>query len=193
MESNSFDLGAQVEEFKGWLRSTNRPGIEKLIAHLEKMGFFIAPGSMSHHRFVGGLVCHSLEVFHKALKLREERIRRGVSPKLMPIDSLKICCLLHDVCKADAIRYDSVNRRVLVVKQTHGHSARSVRQIGYSGFVLTEEEKDAILWHMGGMHFTEKFTSSYTFQQILRIRHLKEHPLSYLTYWADRKSLSETD
>lgn len=181
----------KVEEFKGWLRSTDRPGIPELIAHLEKMGFFIAPGSKSHHRFIGGLLSHSLETYHKALEIREGRIRKGVSPDAMPIDSLKICCLLHDVCKADALRYDVEHRRVYDAKETHGHSARSVRQIGYSGFILTGEEKDAILWHMGGSRFTEKVSSSSEVRRKLRDKHFEEHPLAYLTYWADSISIKE--
>lgn len=38
------------------LRSTKRDKIENLIAHMTKMGNFIAPGSLLHHRLEGGLV-----------------------------------------------------------------------------------------------------------------------------------------
>ena len=43
------------------LRSTNREKIEDLISHITNMGYFDAPGSKTHHRFVGGLVSHSLD------------------------------------------------------------------------------------------------------------------------------------
>lgn len=37
------------EEFIELLRSTNREGMDKVIAKLEKMGFFTAPASSKNH------------------------------------------------------------------------------------------------------------------------------------------------
>ena len=88
------------------LRSTNRPKIEDLINHITTMGYFEAPGSLKHHRFVGGLLSHSLETYHKAMELREAKIREGFLPDQMPVDSIIIAALMHDLCKADVLRYN---------------------------------------------------------------------------------------
>ena len=49
------------DEFIELLRSTNREGVEDLLEGLEKIGFFTAPASATHHLNIeGGLVQHSL-------------------------------------------------------------------------------------------------------------------------------------
>lgn len=173
-------LNEMENECKALLMKTNRPKIDALIKHIERMGFFIAPGSLGHHRFVGGLLRHSLETYHKAMELRERKIGQGVDASLMPIESVVIAALMHDLCKADALRYSIESHKVYAAKKTHGHSSRSVRQVGYSGFVLTEAEKLAILWHMGG----KKMRGN-------RQDHFKSHPLSEIIYWADKLSIRE--
>ncbi len=64
-------LEQKKEECLALLRSTKRDKIEDLINYITNMGYFEAPGSLKHHRFVGGLVSHSLETYHKAMELRE--------------------------------------------------------------------------------------------------------------------------
>ena len=173
-------LKEKETECKGLLRSTGRPEIEALINHIERMGYFIAPGSQKHHRFEGGLLSHSLETYHKAMELRGEKIAQGVDDDTMPEESVIIAALMHDLCKADALRYSNETRKCFSVKKTHGHSVRSVRQVGYSGFVLTDAEEDAILWHMGGKR-----------QPGNRYEHFKTHPLADIIFYADKKSIDE--
>lgn len=173
-------LEEKTEECKKLLRDTGRSKIDDLINHITRMGYFEAPASYKHHRFVGGLVSHSLETCHKAMQLREEKILQGVSPEELPKESVVIAALMHDLCKADALRFNTVTRRVYSVKRTNGHSARSVRQVGYSGFVLTDAEKDAILWHMGGKRYKED-----------RHVHFVNHPLSEIIFNADKRSIGE--
>ena len=132
-------LKQKVEECLVLLRSTNRDKIEDLISHITKMGYFEAPGSLQHHRYVGGLVSHSLETYHKALQLRNEKIQEGFAPSEMPDDSVIIAALMHDLCKADTLRYSHTLHRTVELKHTD-HSARSVRQIEKSGFHLTSDE-----------------------------------------------------
>ena len=172
------------EECITLLRSTNRDKIEDLITHITSMGYFEAPGSLKHHRFVGGLVSHSLETYHKAMELREEKIRDGFSPDLMPKDSVIIAALMHDLCKADVLRYSSETHKVYVCKSHKGHSQRSVRQVGYSGFQLTSIEKEAILWHMGGKHICPDKQE--------RVIYYESHPLSDIIRRADGKSIGES-
>ena len=174
-------LEEKVEECKTLLRSIGRPKIEDLIRHIDRMGYFIAPGSTTHHRFEGGLVSHSLETYHYAMNLRDKKIKQGADPGMIPAESVIISALMHDLCKADALRFDKRRSQVCKVKSTHGHSTRSVRQIGYSGFILTDMERDAILWHMGGRRYPES-----------KEKHFARHPLSEIIYSADKKSIGES-
>ena len=172
------------EECITLLRSTNRDKIEDLITHITSMGYFEAPGSLKHHRFVGGLVSHSLETYHKAMELREEKIREGFTPDQMPEESVIISALMHDLCKADVLRYSSETHKAYVCKSHKGHSQRSVRQIGYSGFQLTILEKEAILWHMGGERICP--------DKQKRVIYYQSHPLSDIIRRADGKSIGES-
>ena len=176
-------LQQKTEECLALLRSTNREKIEDLISYITHMGYFEAPASKKHHRFVGGLVSHSLETYHKAMELREEKIRNGYSPDQMPKDSVIITALMHDLCKADVLRYNQESRRVYTCKRSSGHSERSVRQVGYSGFQLTPLEKEAILWHMGGRRRCP--------DEQQRKDYFKSHPLSDIIRIADGKSIRE--
>lgn len=165
---------------KALLRSTGREGIEPLIEHLEQLGYFIAPGSKTHHCFKKGLLTHSMETYRKAMELREKKIHQGVDAQSMPEDSVILAALLHDVCKADVLRYSDTNHTVYTAHRGRGHSARSVRKVQESGFNLTTAERDAILWHMGGKHFNED-----------RHQHFARHPLSEIIYWADKDSIRD--
>lgn len=176
-------LEQKKEECLALLRSTHRDKIEDLIAHITKMGYFEAPGSLSHHRFKGGLVSHSLETYYEALKLREHKIHKGFDPSEMPDDSIIITALMHDLCKADTLRYSHTLHSVVELKHTD-HSARSVRQIGYSGFLLTSAEEDAILMHMGGKKRIK--------DDLKRQEHFKTHPLADIIFKADKYSIHES-
>lgn len=177
-------LSEKQAECEALLRSTNRPNIEKLIAHITKMGYFIAPGSKDHHRFKGGLVSHSLELYYKAMELRERYIKFGTDPATMPKESVIIAALMHDLCKADCLRYNPDTRKVYSIHHGKGHSARSVRQVGYSGFELTPQEKDAILWHMGGRRIER--------DPAKRREHFLRNPLTSIINRADGSSIGES-
>ena len=176
-------LEQKKEECLELLRSTERENIESLIDHITEMGYFIAPASYKHHRFEGGLLSHSLEVYHKAMQLREEKIQVGFPPESMPVESVVIAALMHDLCKADILRYNPVKRCVYAVKKGHGHGERSVRKVEESGFRLTEDEKNAILWHMGGRHRCPDWMQ--------RRKFFHENPLSSIINRADGRSIGE--
>ena len=169
-------LEEKKEECIRLLSSTNRPHIDDLISFISHMGYFVAPGSYTHHRFKGGLVSHSLETYYEAMALREQKMKEGFSPDSMPEESVIISSLMHDLCKADA--------KVCRVKKTHGHSSRSVRKVREAKFRLTEDEKNAILWHMGGEHI-------YKDKQ-KRIEFFHNNPLSDIIRKADGKSIGKS-
>ena len=131
------------EKIISTLRGTGRENIEKVIAYMEK-GFFDAPASVVHHNnFRGGLAKHSLEVYEEAMKLNEI--------SAMPKDSITLCALLHDICKADQYFMSEDDKpKSDGEKLKKGHGLRSV-------YILTRrcelplnyDEVMAIWWHMG--------------------------------------------
>jgi hypothetical protein len=86
----------EIEEFKNILLSTNRDGMGTLIEYLDSTDFFIAPSSTKYHDAqVGGLLHHSLKVYHNLSALLK------IYAIEIPDDSLAIISLLHDLCKAN--------------------------------------------------------------------------------------------
>lgn len=146
------------------LRDTGRENIDYVIEDLEALGFFEAPASARNHfNHPGGLVEHSLNVYDAAIALRAGMI--GLRPDLesqLPLDSIAIATLLHDVCKADIYRKVERARRNEIgmyekfeeyqVDYSNfpvGHGEKSVIMLLRSGLDLEDAEILAIRWHMG--------------------------------------------
>ena len=125
------------------LRATEREGIEEVIRYLDESGFYEAPSSTNrHHNWKGGLAEHSLGVYKMALELNSD----------IPHESLVIASLLHDICKASKLYYGAdgiIHHRNIHIK---GHGRRSIKLLEQCGLVLTDDERLAIRWHMGGHH-----------------------------------------
>lgn len=160
----NIDIKKNKEEFDQLLRSTNRPGIDDVIADLENLGFYTAPASAGHHLNVeGGLVLHSLNTYRAAQVVYEGM--KKLEPSLeqeVGTDSIIIASLLHDVCKADIYKR-SVKKRKNALGQWEdcegykvsyknfpmGHGEKSVMLLILSGLELSDDEMLAIRWHMG--------------------------------------------
>ena len=151
------------EQFKEKLLSTKREGMENVIKHLERLGFFTAPASTKFHLNVkGGLMQHSWNVCNTALMLREQMIQ--VKPELaekLTEESVIIASLLHDVCKANIYKDAILNRKndqgywekvpgyeVDYSSLPLGHGEKSVIMLLTLGLRLTRDEMLAIRWHM---------------------------------------------
>ena len=151
------------QEFVEKLRSTQREGIENVIKHLERLGFFVAPASTKFHLNVkGGLMQHSWNVCNTALMLREQMIQ--MKPELeekLPVESVVIASLLHDACKANIYKETLLNRKneqgiwekvpgydVDYSALPLGHGEKSVIMLLALGLKLTRDEMLAIRWHM---------------------------------------------
>lgn len=151
------------EQFIQKLLSTQREGIENVIKHLERLGFFDAPASTKFHLNVkGGLMQHSWNVCSTALMLREQMIL--MAPELeekLPVDSVIIAALLHDACKANIYKETLLNRKndqgywekvpgyeVDYSNLPLGHGEKSVIMLLALGLKLTKDEMLAIRWHM---------------------------------------------
>ena len=125
------------------LLSTERKGIDNVIRYLDDNGFFVVPSSIyRHHNWRGGLAQHSLGVYQRAIHTAENITK----------DNVIIAALMHDICKAAKLYYDenwNIHRHHTHI---HGHGFRSVKILELCGMELTEDERMAIRWHMGGHH-----------------------------------------
>lgn len=155
------------ERIEKLLMSTGREGVENLLVSMEDCGFYTAPCSTKYHLAKeGGLAEHSLNVLEIADKLREV-----LYPDL-PVDSVVICALLHDLGKAGQFGKPGYVPNMLKGRPTKAnpdpkpyqstatpyssnpdllyidHEIRSI-QIISQYIKLTEEENWAILMHNG--------------------------------------------
>ena len=155
------------------LLETKREGIEEVIHYLEESGFYDAPSSICrHHNWRGGLAEHCLGVYKIASELNSE----------LSHDSLIIAGILHDVCKASKLYYDAdgnIHRRHTHIK---GHGRRSIKLLEQCGLLLTEDERLAIRWHMGGHHASDEERA-----EVERARH---NPLWKAIHKADQLDAS---
>ena len=137
------------------LKSTERPGIERLVEWMEtKSDFFTAPASTKYHLHCkGGLARHSLNVY--------ERLKAKVDSGLLELkpDTVIITALLHDVCKANFYAVQKRNRKIegqwveveewgIDEKLPIGHGEKSC-YIVQSFMRLSPEEFAMIRFHMG--------------------------------------------
>ena len=152
------------EAFIGILSETSRKGIDLVLAKLEGLGFFEAPASSRFHLSCkGGLLEHSLNVYNSAMIIREQAVQaKPELEELLPLDSVAICTLLHDVCKTDIYKEGILSRKnndgywekYLGYQVDYnaglplGHGEKSVIMLLSWGLDLKPEEMMAIRWHM---------------------------------------------
>lgn len=139
-----------------------REGADKLLDYLQSSAsdFFEAPASTRFHgAYAGGLVEHSINVYH-CLKAYLERQRVKETYGLSVSDeSIAVSALLHDLCKVNCykpgtrnVKENGVWKQVPTFEYSddlpYGHGEKSVYII--TGFMrLTREEAFAIRYHMG--------------------------------------------
>ena len=160
------------EEILEILKSTKRPGMDKLCEKLDEIGFFTAPCSGSYHLAKeGGLAEHSLNVYK--IMREDAASKMPYSYRNKNYDSIIICSLLHDVgkcgdygkpnyvpnmikdgrpTKADPVqKYKQSESKPYETNKDLSpidHEIRSVKIV--SKYIdLTEDEELAILWHNG--------------------------------------------
>lgn len=145
------------EEFEQIYQSKiTRQGSAELLEWLKSTDFFTAPASTKFHcACLGGLVQHSVSVFHTMMEKHFE-------PDTDSEESFAICGLLHDVCKAQFYKESTRNVKneqtgswekkpyyVIEDSYPYGHGEKSVYLI--ERFMrLKTSEAIAIRWHMGG-------------------------------------------
>ncbi|MBO4870647.1 MAG: TraI domain-containing protein [Muribaculaceae bacterium] len=192
------NLKADKAEFIELLRSTGREGVDDLIEYLDegKNHFFTAPASVNHHlNHDGGLLRHSLNVCHAALKLREMVLaERPELESQLSRASVIIASLLHDICKADiykpAIKKKKDPNGLWVDVESYnvdyrnfpmGHGEKSAIMALWGGLDITQEELLAIRWHMTAWDLPFQSVEAGKCLNTAR----DEHPLCSLVQLAD--------
>ena len=108
------------------LEQVARPGISQVIEYIRKSNYATARCG-EHHKYKGGLVDHSLEVYE---------IMKRDNPKLSE-ESIIICSLFHDLGKARLRGWNFEGH----------HPERAIAILKRCGFELTEQEAFAIRYH----------------------------------------------
>lgn len=144
------------ERFLSLCREVKREGMDELLKWLETTDFFSAPASTKYHgSYAGGLLEHSLNVYDEMKRLLNAYPEVKVSE-----ESIIICTLFHDLCKADFYAVEKKSRKTedgqwekydaYVVKEKlcfGGHGSKSMFLVGH--FIsLSSEEAVAINCHM---------------------------------------------
>lgn len=168
-----------------------REGAMELLDWLcNKSDFFTAPASTKYHcAFEGGLAFHSINVY-KLLK------KHCVEYHISNDETIAICGLLHDVCKANFYSISTRNVKnengvwekvpyyVVDEKFPYGHGEKSVF-ITERYMRLSGEEAMAIRWHMGGFDDTAKaggFSISHAYEKfsLAVLLHMSDLEATYL-------------
>lgn len=167
-----------------------RDGAEALRDWLEKSDFFNAPASTRYHgSHPGGLLDHSLNVYHRLKHLVEHCWPTEDKPS---DETIAIVSLLHDLCKVNFYAVEMRNRKdefgqweqypfyVVDDHLPYGHGEKSVYII--SGFMkLSREEAFAIRFHMGD--YTDQNTN----------KAFRMFPLALLLHQADEQASNFDD
>lgn len=170
-----------LEELKN---NVKREGVEDLIAYLEKSDFFTAPASTKFHSaYEGGLVDHSYNVYKRLTALAAQENAEYTE------ETLAICGLLHDLCKANTYKTEMRNVKeggtwvqkpyyATEEKFPFGHGEKSVWIL--QNFIrLSPEEALAIDWHMGGFDARVR-GGSYSMTEVF-----EKNPLAVMLHTAD--------
>ena len=162
----------QREEIIDLLESVEKVDTRKLIAYLDKSGFFYRPSGPTnkHHSFPGGLAEHSLGVFRIVeewnemspverrnselyhFKLSDKTVSCDIFTEKMDRDDMILAAICHDLCKAE--HYYFKGRRILSHQSDsepkHAHATLSVKRLKAAGIDTPECEELllAVLMHM---------------------------------------------
>lgn len=170
--------------------TTNRPGMEDLMAWLERSNFYTAPASTRFHgNYTGGLLEHSLNVYDKLSGFVARYPELEISP-----ETVAVTALFHDLTKVNYYTVSSRNVKDDVTGAWHkepfyktedrlplGHGEKSV--IILQSFIkLTRDEIVAIRWHMGSFDCAVK-GGDYGMGNAF-----ETYPLAVMTHLADMEA-----
>lgn len=168
----------------------NRPGMEDLMAWLERSDFYTAPASTRFHgNYTGGLLEHSLNVYDKLSGFVARYPELEISP-----ETVAVTALFHNLTKVNYYTVSSRNVKDDVTGAWHkepfyktedrlplGHGEKSV--IILQSFIkLTRDEIVAIRWHMGSFDCAVK-GGDYGMGNAF-----ETYPLAVMTHLADMEA-----
>lgn len=174
-------------------REIERDGLSEILDWLETTDFYAAPASTRFHgNYEGGLLEHSLNVYHALNKLSGQFKELELSS-----ESIAIAALFHDLCK---VNYYAVSTRNVKDEKTGvwhkepfyktddqmplGHGEKSVI-ILLRHMALTDDEIYAIRFHMGGFDSTVRggdgsVSKAYELCPLAVLLHLADMTATYL-------------
>ncbi len=145
-----------------YTKNVERDGAKELLKWLETTDFFTAPASTKFHcACPEGLLKHSLNVYKVLME-------KHFNSETDDVESVTICSLLHDLCKAQFYKTSTRNVKNEITGAwekvpyysvedafPYGHGEKSVFLI--ERFIrLKTSEAMAIRWHMGGFDDTAR-------------------------------------
>ena len=164
----SCNVEAQRKDFIDIVcNNIHRDGICDLMDYLDESGFYESPASTKYHgSYKGGLVEHSVNVYYCLQDMLKYIFPDN--PDKYTKETIAIVSLFHDLCKIG--KYKPCLRNVkdpetgkwetvecFEYNQKHqpeGHGPGSVYRV-MRYIQLTEEEIQAIHWHMGGFDLSQ--------------------------------------
>lgn len=171
----------------------HREGLEEFLSWLEQSDFFVAPASTRFHgNYEGGLLEHSLNVYHCMKRLSD------TYPEFcLEDESIAICALFHDICKAnyyvkgfrnkkdDKGQWHQVETYEVSEKFPIGHGEKSCIILQWFFKKISVDELLAIRWHMGEYDSAVKggdygLNNAYDKCPIAVILHLADMEASHL-------------
>ena len=188
-------LEQKKEEFLTIYRENiTRAGSDKLLQYMlsPDNDFFTAPASTRYHgAYEGGLLVHSLNVYHNLKAyLERERLKELYGFPEYSEESIAISALLHDICKMNFYTVDYRNAKnaqgvwekvpfyKIDDRLPYGHGEKSVFMIQFF-MHLRKEEAMAIRWHMGFSGPEDANTVG---------RALEQYPLAFALHVADMEA-----
>ena len=179
-----------IESFRINFSLIRRDGADELLKWIEsETDFYTAPASAANHLACGsGLLVHSLNVRNN-LDLLNHRLNLGFSD-----ETVSVCGLLHDLTKVNFYipiqkrrintetgKWETYNGYAYDDRFPFGHGEKSVWYI--TQFMkLTDEEAQAINWHMGAFDDRVKGGSRSYNEAVGR------YPLVFWLHTADQKA-----
>lgn len=181
-------MSAKDEFIQIFNDNIHREGADALLRWLESTDFFTAPASTRYHScHEGGLCEHSLNVWYRLAGTIE-------AAKLEPAPSretVAICGLLHDVCKAnfytvqmrnvknEAGQWEKKPYYAVDEKFPFGHGEKSVFLIERF-MTLTVEEAVAIRFHMGEFETLKSTSAAFSKYPLAVMLHVADLEATYL-------------
>lgn len=185
------DKDLNKERFISLLKTTNRAGVDKIIAWLESTDFFEAPASTQYHEnYTGGLCEHSLKVYD-TFELLHKSFNFNIN-----INSIILMSLLHDVCKANCYTKEKKNVKIgqnwtqvdywkFDDSNPIGHGHKSVILLQQFGLTLNDLEIQSIITHMNGYDKSDLFNASNVYNKDDKTIWL--HVADFIATYKDRK------